>query len=69
MEVTLYSNHCPQCKYLKSLLGLKKDITVINEVNDEDLMKSMGMMSMPQLEVNGKIMIYADVLQWIKTIN
>ena len=67
MEVTLYSNHCPQCKYLTTLLD-QKNVTY-EEVNDEDLMRSMGFMSMPQLKVDGVVMKFADALQWVKTIN
>jgi glutaredoxin len=67
MEVTLYSNHCPQCKYLTTLLNNKN--VKFNEVNDEELMLSMGFMSMPQLEVSGEIMKFADALKWVNTLN
>ena len=63
MEVTLYSNHCPQCRFLSTLLNNKN--IEFNEINDEDLMQSMGLLSMPQLDVNGEIMKYADALQWV----
>jgi glutaredoxin len=67
MEVTLYSNHCPQCIYLTTLLNNKN--VKFNEVNDEELMLSMGFMSMPQLEVSGEIMKFADALKWVNTLN
>ena len=67
MEVTLYSNHCPQCKYLTTLLNNKN--VKFNEINDEELMLSMGFLSMPQLEVNGEIMKFADALKWVNTLN
>jgi len=63
MEVTLYSNHCPQCKYLTTML--KNKSIEFNEVNDEELMMSMGLMSMPQLKVNDEMLIYADALKWV----
>jgi glutaredoxin len=63
MEVTLFSNHCPQCKYLTTLLNQKN--IKYDEVNDEELMISMELMSMPQLRVNCEMMKYADALQWV----
>lgn len=66
MNVTLYSNHCPQCRYLEKLL---KDLNIeYQEVNDLDIMQSKGFMSMPMLEVDDDTMNFASALNWIKTI-
>ena len=62
-QITLYSNHCPQCKYLEALLK-KKEIEY-QEVNDIDLMISKGFMSMPKLEVDENIMTYSEALKWV----
>lgn len=67
MEIILYSNHCPQCHYLSSLLKNKK--LDYKEINDIEIMQSKGFMSMPMLEVDGETMTFAKALQWIKTIN
>jgi len=67
MKIILYSNHCPQCRYLESLL--KDKALDYTEVNDIELMQSKGFMSMPMLEADGEIMTFANALQWIKTIN
>ncbi|MDF2882198.1 MAG: hypothetical protein K0R54_2755 [Clostridiaceae bacterium] len=63
MEVTLYSNHCPQCKVLET--KLKDKNVVYTEVNDVDLMLSKGFMSMPMLEVDGNVMNFASALKWV----
>lgn len=64
MKVILYSNKCPQCRYLESLL--KSNDIEYDEVNDIKLMKEKGFMSMPMLEVDGEIMTYQKSLQWVK---
>ncbi|WP_455717505.1 hypothetical protein [Anaerosporobacter sp.] len=65
MSITLYSNHCPQCRYLEKLL---KDLNYeYKEVNDLDIMQSKGFMSMPMLEVDDNVMNFASALNWIKT--
>lgn len=67
MEVVLYSNHCPQCRYLELLL---KDKNIhYSEVNDIEIMQSKGFMSMPMLEIDTEVMNFQKALQWIKTIN
>lgn len=64
MEVVLYSNHCPQCKYLTTLLN-QKNISY-EEINDEDYMRDvLGLMSMPQLNVDGVTLKFADALAWV----
>jgi len=64
MEVTMYSNHCPQCRVLKA--KLKQSNIEYQEINDIDLMLEKGFMSMPMLEVDGVVMNFTQANNWIK---
>lgn len=67
MSVILYSTNCPQCVVLKNILN---DHSVhYEEINDVNLMRAKGMVSVPQLEVDGKIMNMKDALKWLKEVN
>lgn len=63
MNVILYSTNCPRCKILKSKLD-KKGITY-SVVDDVDKMLSMGMTTMPVLEVDGVRMSFKEAINWI----
>lgn len=63
MNVVLYSTGCPRCKILKSKLD-KKGITY-SVVDDVDKMLSMGMTTMPVLEVDGVRMSFKEAINWI----
>lgn len=63
MKVVLYSTHCPKCTVLEAKL---KDKNIrFEEVNDENLMIEKGFMSVPVLEVDGKIMNFKVANDWI----
>lgn len=63
MDLKLYSTGCPKCKVLKAKLDQKNlDYEVIS---DEDLMIEKGMMSVPQLEVDGKMLLFKEAIDWI----
>lgn len=64
MKVILYSNHCPKCNVLIQKLKLAK--IEYEEINDIDIMISKGFMSMPILEVDGKVMTFMEAVEWIK---
>ncbi len=64
MDVTLYSTGCPKCKVLKQKLdetGIKYEI---NE--NEKVMLSLGITSVPVLSVNGILMDFSDTIKWLK---
>lgn len=62
--IKLFSNSCPKCKVLK--MKLKSKNINYEEITDIDLMISMNLNSMPQLEVDGKVMNYLESVNWIK---
>ena len=66
MTVTLYSNHCPRCNVLTTKLnssGVSYD-----EENDIDVMIAKGFSTMPMLEVDGKVMGFAEAVKWVNEV-
>ena len=64
MEVIFYSTHCPQCRGLEMQLKAKK--VEYTECDDQQEMLRLGLQSAPALSVDGKIMNYAESLQWLR---
>lgn len=62
--ITFYSTHCPKCKVLETKLQQKN--IQYTEVNDVDLMLSLGIKSAPNLDVDGKLMNFTEAVQWVK---
>lgn len=67
LQITLYSTHCPKCNVLEKKLK-EKDI-IYEEVNDIEIMKEKGYLSVPILEVDGTSMDFKTANNWINTIN
>ena len=63
--VVFYSIHCPKCSILEK--KLKQANIEYTENNDVDTMVAKGMTSAPSLEVDGKLMGFAESVEWIKT--
>lgn len=63
MVVTLYSTHCPKCNVLEKKLK-QKDISY-EEVNDIEIMKEKGYLSVPVLEVDGIGMDFKEAVDWV----
>lgn len=63
MKIVLYSTHCPKCNVLEKKLK-QKNISY-EEVNDIELMKNKGYLSVPVLEVNGISMDFSEANSWI----
>ena len=61
--VVLYTTHCPKCQILKKKLQ-QKSISFV-ENSDVDKMLSMGIKSVPWLEVDGEMMDFNKANQWI----
>ena len=63
MNIILYTTGCPLCKRLEEALdnaNLK-----YTTVTDIDVMLEKGLKSAPNLEVDGKVMTYAEAKLWI----
>ena len=61
--ITLYTTHCPRCKVLATKLAQKNIEYVENE--DVDYMESIGIMSVPMLEVDGQLLDFVTANNWI----
>jgi glutaredoxin len=61
--VKFYSTHCPKCKILEK--KLQDNNIDYEEINDENEMIAKGFMSVPMLEVNGKVMGFAEAIKWV----
>lgn len=66
MDIILYSTGCPKCKVLKSKLDSKGiDYTIFNDV---DRMVEMGITTVPDLMVDGKLMNFKESMEWVNTV-
>lgn len=59
----LYSTGCPRCNVLKKKLA-EKDIDY-TENNSVDEMVSMGIMEVPVLSVDGKLLDFSEAVKWV----
>ena len=64
MKVTVYSTKtCSKCIYLKNMLSEKGiDYEVCEDIKT---IRSLGMMSVPWLEVGGNCMDFDEAVKWI----
>lgn len=65
MTLTLYSTGCPQCKFLEASLKQKGYTATI--IHGAERIKELGYNSAPLLEVDGKIMKFAEAVAWLKS--
>lgn len=66
MHITLFkSPTCPNCKMLQMKLD-KKGVTY-DVVTDVEVMKAKGISALPQLDVNGERLGFADALRWLNS--
>ena len=65
MSVVLYSTHCPRCNVLEKKLQQKN--IVYEEINDVEIMKEKGYLTVPILEVDGKSMDFKTANDWINS--
>ena len=63
MKVVLYSTHCPKCNVLEKKLK-KKNISY-EEINNIEVMKEKGYLTVPILEVDGTSMDFKTASDWI----
>ena len=66
MDVVFYSTDCPKCKVLKAKLDSKGiDYTIFNDV---DRMVEMGITTVPDLMVDGKLMNFKESIDWLNSL-
>jgi glutaredoxin len=64
MSIILYSTGCPKCNVLEAKLNSK---SIKYEVcRDIEVMQSKGMMSAPNLEVDGELMDFSAAIKWVR---
>lgn len=64
--VKLFSTHCPKCKILTK--KLQENNIEYEEENDVDTMLSLGITTVPMLEIDGAIMNFKDAINWINQL-
>lgn len=60
----MYTTGCPKCTVLKKKLE-SADIDY-EIIQDRKLMIDMGIMSVPLLSIDGKLLDFGDAISWIK---
>ena len=65
MKIVLYSNNCPRCNVLEKKLK-QKNISY-EDVNDIEIVKRKGYLSVPILEVDGVSMDFKTASDWINS--
>ena len=60
--IKLYTTGCPKCKVLKKKLD-EKGLSYI-ECTDTDEMVSKGIMSVPVLEVEERLLQFSEAVEW-----
>ena len=64
MSIILYSTGCPKCNVLEAKLNSK---SIKYEVcRDIEVMQSKGMMTAPNLEVDGELMDFGAAIKWVR---
>lgn len=63
MQIILYSTHCPKCNVLEK--KLKQKNILYEEVNDIEIMKEKGYLTVPIIEVDGTSMDFKTASDWI----
>ncbi len=66
MKVTLFSTHCPKCCVLEKKLK-QKNISY-EEVNDIEIMKEKGYLTVPVLEVDGISMNFKEAFNYVDSL-
>lgn len=66
MKITLFSTHCPKCNVLEKKLKAKN--IEYEEVNDVEIMKEKGYLTVPILEVDGESMDFKKAVDWINNL-
>ena len=62
-DIILYSTGCPRCNVLKKKLdskGIKYSV-----YDDIDIMGKLGILSVPVLSVEDKLLKFEDAIKWV----
>ena len=64
--IKLYTIGCPKCKVLE--LKLKQKNVEYETIEDMEVMKEKGFMSLPMLEVDGNIYNFSEAVKFLNSI-
>ena len=67
MKIVLFSTKCPKCCVLEKKLQ-QKNISY-EEINDTDIMREKGYLTVPVLEVDGTSMNFKEANDWINSLD
>ena len=67
MKIVLFSTKCPKCCVLEKKLQ-QKNISY-EEINDTDIMREKGYLTVPVLEVDGTSMDFKTANDWINSLD
>ena len=65
-KITLYTIGCPKCKVLEMKLKQKK--VEYETIEDMEVMKEKGFMSLPILEVDGNAYNFSEAVKFLNSI-
>jgi|BioPla2DNA2_1021312.scaffolds.fasta_scaffold60479_3 glutaredoxin len=63
MEVILYGNGCPKCRVLET--KLKQKGVEFTEISDINTIIEKGYLTVPMLEIDGRILSFTEANTWI----
>ena len=67
-KIILYStNTCHRCNSVKQILQINN--VEYDEITDIEIMKQKDFTEVPMMEVDGRILDYGEIAQWLKDNN
>lgn len=66
MDIIMYTTHCPQCKILAKKLEQKN--IVYKEIEDIEVMKELGITSVPVLSIGGILMNFRNAVDFVNSL-
>ena len=65
--ITLYSTNCPKCRQLEKRLNEREiQYTICSDI---EIMKSLGISTVPYLKVDDKLLNFAEAWRWASEVN
>lgn len=64
-NIILYTLNCPRCIVLERKLD-DKGINIV-KISDEEEMKKLGILSVPMLKVEDKLLNFNEAIKWINS--
>ena len=65
-KVKLYTTGCPKCRVLETKLGMKN--VEVEKVSDPEIIRQKGILSVPVLEVEGKLFSFLEANKYVNAL-